>query len=56
MYDALARSYHMPLYVILGGRFRKEIKIIKMVSVDVPEAMAEEAKSLVREGLRSSLR
>ena len=34
MYDALARSYHIPLFLMLGGRYRKEIKVIKMVSVD----------------------
>ena len=56
MYDALARSYHIPLFLMLGGRYRKGIKVIKMVSVDVPEAMAEEAKQLVREGLSLKLK
>jgi L-Ala-D/L-Glu epimerase len=56
MYDALARSYHVPLFVMLGGRYRKEIKIIKMVSVDVPEAMAEEARQVVRDGLSLKLK
>ena len=44
MYDALARSYHIPLSVMLGGKYRNEIRVIKMVSVGDPEAMAEEAK------------
>lgn len=56
LYDTLARSLHVPLYVLLGGRFREEIKIIKMVSVDRPEAMAEEAKSLARDGLALKLK
>jgi L-Ala-D/L-Glu epimerase len=56
MYDALARSLHAPLYLLLGGRYRKEIKVIKMVSVDAPEAMAEEAKQLVRDGLSLKLK
>src|SRR6266478_759977 len=56
MYDALARSYHIPLFLMLGGRYRKEIKVIKMVSVDAPEAMAEEAKQLVRDGLSLKLK
>ena len=56
MYDALARSYHSPLYLMLGGRYRKEIQIIKMVSVDAPEAMAEEAKQLAREGFSLKLK
>jgi len=37
MHDALARAYHMPLFVILGGKFRSEIRVIKMVSVGQPE-------------------
>jgi L-Ala-D/L-Glu epimerase / N-acetyl-D-glutamate racemase len=56
LYDALARSAHAPLYVLLGGRFRKEIKVIKMVSVDNPEAMADEAKQVVRAGLALKLK
>jgi L-alanine-DL-glutamate epimerase-like enolase superfamily enzyme len=56
LYDALARSAHAPLYLLLGGRFRKEIKIIKMVSVDDPEAMADEAKQVVGEGLALKLK
>jgi L-Ala-D/L-Glu epimerase len=56
LYDALARNYHMPLYVLLGGRYRSEIKVIKMVSVGAPDAMAQEAKQLVREGLALKLK
>jgi L-alanine-DL-glutamate epimerase-like enolase superfamily enzyme len=56
LYDALARSAHAPLYLLLGGCFRKEIKIIKMVSVDDPEAMADEAKQVVGEGLALKLK
>src|SRR6516164_7702550 len=56
MHDALARGYHMPLFVVLGGKFRSEISVIKMVSVDQPEAMAEEAKQLAREGLSLKLK
>jgi L-alanine-DL-glutamate epimerase-like enolase superfamily enzyme len=56
MYDALARGYHMPLSVMLGGRYRSEIRVIKMVSVGDPEAMATEAKQLVSEGLSLKLK
>lgn len=56
MYDALARSYHIPLSVMLGGKYRSEIKVIKMVSVGDPEAMAQEAKQLVAEGLALKLK
>jgi L-alanine-DL-glutamate epimerase-like enolase superfamily enzyme len=56
MVDALARSYHMPLFVMLGGKFRHEIKVIKMVSVGDPEAMAQEAKQLAGEGFSLKLK
>jgi L-alanine-DL-glutamate epimerase-like enolase superfamily enzyme len=56
MYDALARSYHMPLAVMLGGKYRSEIRVIKMVSVDTPEKMAEEARQLARDGLALKLK
>ena len=56
LYDALARSLHAPLYLLFGGLYRKEIKVIKMVSVDDPDAMAEEARQLVREGLSLKLK
>ena len=56
MYDALARSYHIPLSVMLGGKCRSEIRVIKMVSVGEPEAMAAEAKGLAAEGLSLKLK
>jgi L-Ala-D/L-Glu epimerase len=56
LYDALAKGVHVPLYLLLGGRYRSEIKVIKMVSVDRPDAMAEEAKQLVRGGLALKLK
>ncbi|MGH7824696.1 MAG: mandelate racemase/muconate lactonizing enzyme family protein [Candidatus Binatia bacterium] len=56
LYDALAKSRRIPLYLLLGGLYRNEIRVIKMVSVDDPEAMAEEAKQLVREGLALKLK
>jgi L-Ala-D/L-Glu epimerase len=56
MYDALARSYHIPMFLMLGGRYRSEVKVIKMVSVGEPEAMAAEAKQLAADGLSLKLK
>jgi L-alanine-DL-glutamate epimerase-like enolase superfamily enzyme len=56
LYDALAKSAHAPLYLLLGGRYRSEVKVIKMLSVDEPEAMANEAKALARSGLSLKLK
>jgi L-alanine-DL-glutamate epimerase-like enolase superfamily enzyme len=56
LYDALARSAHVPLHLLLGGRCRSEIKIIRMLGLDDPEAMAEEAKRTAREGFALKLK
>jgi L-Ala-D/L-Glu epimerase len=56
LYDALAHSVHIPMYLLLGGRCRNEVKVIKMVSVGAPDAMAEESKQLVNEGLALKLK
>lgn len=56
MIDALARSYHIPLSVMLGGRYRNEVGVIKMVSLGDPDAMAQEAKELVDAGLSLKLK
>ncbi len=56
LYDALARSAHVPLNLMLGGRYRSEIKVIKMVSVGASDAMAEEAKQLATDGLALKLK
>jgi L-alanine-DL-glutamate epimerase-like enolase superfamily enzyme len=56
MHDALARSYHIPMFLMLGGKYRSEVKVIKMVSVGAPEAMAAEAKQLVADGLSLKLK
>jgi L-alanine-DL-glutamate epimerase-like enolase superfamily enzyme len=56
MHDALARSYHIPMFLMLGGKYRSEVKVIKMVSVGAPEAMAAEAKQLAADGLSLKLK
>lgn len=53
LYDLLAKSAGCPLYVLLGGLIRREITVIRMMSLADPEAMAEEAKSLVSEGIKA---
>lgn len=50
LYDALAKSMHAPLYLLLGGLFRSEVKLIKMLGLEDPEGMAEEARLLVDRG------
>jgi L-alanine-DL-glutamate epimerase-like enolase superfamily enzyme len=56
LYDALARSVHIPLNLLLGGRYRNKIRVIKMISVGQPEMMAREAKQVADEGLALKLK
>ena len=53
LYDLLGKSYGAPLYVLLGGLVRKEITVIKMVSVGQPLEMARECRELVGQGYRA---
>jgi L-Ala-D/L-Glu epimerase / N-acetyl-D-glutamate racemase len=56
MYDALARACRVPLFIMLGGCYRSEVRVIKMVSVGDPEAMAAEAKQLADAGFSLKLK
>lgn len=56
MADALARGYHIPFSLLLGGKYRSEIRVIKMVSVGDPDTMAAAAKELVARGLALKLK
>lgn len=51
LFDLQARSLKVPLFVMLGGLARSEIRVIKMVSLGNPEEMAEESRDLVRSGI-----
>ena len=42
--------------MLLGGRYRSEIRVIKMVSVGNPDEMAEEARQLAGAGLALKLK
>lgn len=56
LYDALARSVHIPLNLLFGGRYRSVIRVIKMISVGQPEIMASEAKQMADEGVALKLK
>lgn len=51
LFDALARHYRVPLYVLLGGPYRKEIALTGGLGLDLgPKEIVERARSLKREG------
>jgi L-alanine-DL-glutamate epimerase-like enolase superfamily enzyme len=51
LYDLLARHLKAPLYLILGGAVKTEVRIIRFVGLAPPEVMAEDARQLVERGV-----
>lgn len=52
LYDLFAKSFHVPLYVLFGGLARRGIKVVRMLGLDDPEVMAEEAERLKAQGYK----
>lgn len=52
LYDLLAKHANLPLYALLGGT-KQVIHSNRTIGIDIPEAMAETAKSFVNGGAKS---
>lgn len=52
-YDVAGKHAGLPAYMLLGGRYRDNLPITHVLSIDTPEKMAEEAARCVAEGYRS---
>jgi len=51
LYDALAKFYHVPLYRLLGGPYRKEIELVGGLGMDLArDAIAARARELKAAG------
>jgi muconate cycloisomerase len=54
LFDALAKSYRLPLCSLLGGTYRREIEMVGGLGMDLgPEAIASRARQLARDGFRT---
>jgi muconate cycloisomerase len=54
LYDALAKSYSLPLYRLLGGPFRKKIELVGGLGLDLTaETIGAKAKQLKQAGYRA---
>jgi len=51
--DLAARVHGMSVAVLLGGRFRDRVPVVRIVPIKAPEAMAATARVLVDEGYRA---
>ncbi len=51
LYDLIAKSLHVPVYLLLGGQVKDEIRVIRLMSLDDPDKMAEDARRIIGEGI-----
>lgn len=49
-YDAAAKALNTPIFNLLGGRFHQQFQLAHVLSILSPEAMAQEAAAMVKEG------
>jgi L-alanine-DL-glutamate epimerase-like enolase superfamily enzyme len=48
--DLLAKTNGVPVHAMLGGTFRSEIPVLRILGIKTPDEMADNAQSLVRDG------
>jgi muconate cycloisomerase len=54
LFDALAKSYRLPLCSLLGGAYRREVELVGGLGLDLgPEAIAARTRQLALEGFRT---
>ena len=53
LHDLVGKIYGEPVWRLLGGSFAEPLETDFTVSIDTPEAMAEEARKLVNAGFRA---
>lgn len=51
--DLAARIHGLSVSVLLGGRFRDRVPVVRIVPIKAPEAMADAARALVDDGYRA---
>ena len=54
LYDALAKFYHVPVFRLLGGPFRKQIELVGGLGIDLSaETIGTKARQLWQDGCRA---
>lgn len=52
-YDIIGKSLNVPVYHLLGGRYHEHFPLTRVLSIDTPENMADEAEKRLSEGYKS---
>ena len=50
LWDIMGKTVGMPLYKLLGGKYRETVPIVGLLKSAEPEAMGQEAKKYVNKG------
>ena len=52
LHDLVGKILNIPVYVLLGGKFRDKVPVASEIGIDTPEAMAESAENVLKMGIR----
>ncbi|MDG7012596.1 MAG: mandelate racemase/muconate lactonizing enzyme family protein [Nitrososphaerota archaeon] len=53
LHDILGKALNVPVYQLLGGRYRESVPVVGWVGLDRPEAMAQQARQLLETKFRA---
>ena len=51
LHDLVGKILNVPVYVLLGGKFRDKVPVASEIGIDTPEVMAESAKGVLAMGI-----
>jgi L-alanine-DL-glutamate epimerase-like enolase superfamily enzyme len=52
LHDLVGKILNVPVYALLGGRFRDKIPVASEIGIDTPEAMARQARDVLNMGIK----
>lgn len=52
LYDLLGKILNVPVYMLLGGKFRDRIPVATEIGIDTPENMVNDALEVLKSGIR----
>lgn len=53
LYDLMGKELGVPVFKLIGGRFRNRVEAAEAIGIDSPERMAEVASDLKRQGFKT---
>ena len=53
LHDMLGKALNVPVYQLLGGRYRDRVPVVGWIGLDKPEVMAQQARQLIERKFRA---